>query len=57
MLRMDDISSIEWKNKSFSDTKSAPNDWQINNRGMLLEREKQMFEMDDISSLNKYAVS
>ena len=41
MFRMDDISSIKWKNKTCSDTKSAPNDWKIKNKGLLLEREKQ----------------
>ena len=40
MFRMDDISSIKWKNETCSDTKSAPNDWKIKHKGLLLEREK-----------------
>ena len=37
---MNDISSTKWKNETCSDTKSAPNDWKIKHKGLLLERGK-----------------
>ena len=48
---------IEKTKHKCSDTKSTPNGLKIKIESLLLERAKQMFRMDGISSLNKHAQS